>query len=130
MSNVTTVPIEIVDKATGHVSIMHFVTEARDGARVAWRREASDANIAAELVKSGQVLANVTWRRIAMDDIPQNRLFRNCWRSDGGKIAVDMTLARDETLTKMRRRGEVSQKTEADVAVASTPEELKAIRLA
>lgn len=27
MSNVTTVPIEIVDKATGHVSIMHFVTK-------------------------------------------------------------------------------------------------------
>ena len=105
MSNVTTVPIEIVDKATGHVSIMHFVTEERDGTtgKVRWQRAAPDDAIEAELVKSGQALDSVTWRRIDPTDIPVTRDFRNCWRSNGAKIAVDMPLARDEHMANIRR---------------------------
>lgn len=105
MSNVTASVIEIVDKATGHVSVMHFVTEERDGATelVRWSREATAENIERELVRSQKVLADVTWRLIAPRDIPTDRTFRNSWRSDGSKIAVDMPIARIEHMARMRR---------------------------
>lgn len=105
MSNVTTIPVEIVDKTTGHITIMHFVTEERIGEtrEVRWSREPSNENIEAELVKSGQMLDAISWRRITTDDLPKNRLFRDCWRSDGRRIAVDMGLAREAHLADVRR---------------------------
>lgn len=105
MSNVTTVTIEIVDKATEHISIMSFVTEERDEKGFSrWTREASDANIEVELVKSGQDLTKISWRRIDRADIPASRDFRNSWRNNGGKLAVDMPLARADHMAKIRRR--------------------------
>ena len=104
MSNVTTVPIEIVDKASGHVSIMHFVTEERQKGRKLWSREATDKAIAEELTRSGQDLNKIAWRRIASDAFPTNRLFRESWRSDGKKLEVDMGLAQAEHMEEIRRK--------------------------
>jgi len=102
----TTVPISIVDNATGHVSIMHFVTEECDlkTGEVRWQREASIENIEAELVKSGKVLANITWKQIDIADIPQDRTFRNAWRQNGKGVEVDLPAARDLARDKIRLR--------------------------
>lgn len=114
--------IEVVHRATGHVEIHKLLSEVEAGAfspeaavrhgfqlneNGRWHRAMTAENIEAELARSTN-LAGITWRQITTAELPLDyakpkRLFRNCWRSNGGKVAVDMSLARDEHMTRVRR---------------------------
>jgi hypothetical protein len=100
----------------GSVAVLYFCTSGRSptlphGAEWAdaksgrWIREATDANIAAEVMKTfhGDGIAEpVSWRHMP-DDPPQEREFRDSWEDDGTEIRHDMTKARSIFMVWLRR---------------------------
>jgi hypothetical protein len=71
----------------GTLTLMHFVTrqEPSDAGR-GWVREATPANVEAEIAKAG--VQCVRWRFIAPSDVPASREHRNRWRDTGTAIEV------------------------------------------
>lgn len=89
-----------ITRSDGGVTIMAFVTKGfnLDGS-VQFEREASTANINAEIAKAG--LDSIGWRVVLDNDVPSDRTFRNAWRG-GAAITVDMPAAREIWRDKLR----------------------------
>ena len=78
---------------------MRFVTNDHRGIE----REATDANIDAEIAKSAFTSAPVGWRRIVNEtEIPTDRYFRNAWKDAAGRLDVDMPKAREIHRDRLR----------------------------
>jgi hypothetical protein len=96
-----------IARADGTIAVMDFVTVGRgdvlpfgaqwaDRAEGWWMREATPENIEQEIGRSGSYLGQVTGhRKISDADIPADRTFRGAWRDRGGKLEVDMPVARE-----------------------------------
>ena len=86
----------------GRVSIMMFVTkEFSANGETNWTREASEANVNAEIAKAN--ISASSWRIIELSEIPSDRTFRNSWVDDGG-ITHDMTVAKEELKSMLRQK--------------------------
>lgn len=91
--------------ADGSLGLMGFVTTGfTPSGAVHFEREASDANIQAECTKAFSHTGNpvVTWRRIAPEEVPQNRAYRNAWVDTGSAIVHDMVRAREIHRARLR----------------------------
>ena len=73
---------------------------------------------------------------VGLVDLPEavwaNRRFRLCWRHIGGRIAVDVSLARTQRLAEIRldhdQRLEASDKDKARLDDVGTPEQIAAMK--
>lgn len=60
-----------------------------------WEREPTDENIRDNLYNSFLDRPVVSWRRLSLGDIPQDRTYRNAWQDDGFEIVHDMQKAKE-----------------------------------
>jgi hypothetical protein len=67
-----------------------------------WQREATDDAINSELARVPGLTPNEGWVRIAPEDVPQDRTFRNAWTATGSKVSIDMPKARDIHRDRLR----------------------------
>ena len=90
------------------VGIMRFVTcEYNGDDSVRWTREATDANIQAEITKTlpafdADKKPLKGWRVVAEADLPTDRDYRNAWRDKAGKVEHDTPHARKIHLDSLR----------------------------
>lgn len=98
----TIVLIEVVDKKTKQIAVGRFATRFR-GANGIVDRSPTQENIETFLTKAGKLPGEIAWRIMRKDEMPPNRLFRDAWRSDGKRIAVDMAIARDMHRADIRK---------------------------
>lgn len=67
-------------------------------------RAATDEAINYEIAKSAWQHKPVSWRRIAFEDIPQTREYRDAWEDSGREIRHSMVKAREIHRGKLRRQ--------------------------
>ena len=81
-----------ITQPDGNVAIMQFMTLVkRNPEDPGFVREPTPENIEAEITKSR--IAFTSWRIIQDTDIPQDRIHRDAWTDDGGKIVPDAVKA-------------------------------------
>jgi hypothetical protein len=79
------------------VAIMQFVTRQHASRfDIGWMRDATDQNIEAEIARAGLSTPKY-WRRISLDEIPQDRTHRSAWRlsHNGGPVWIDEQKAQE-----------------------------------
>lgn len=59
------------------------------GDAAGYQRASTDEAIAAEIARTELPSPMVSWRRIAPEDLPQDRASRNAWRDDGKAITTN-----------------------------------------
>lgn len=64
--------------------------------------DVTDEYIDGEIARSVFDRSPVSWRRIAFEDVPTTRAFRDAWRDRGGSIVHDMPKARDICRDRLR----------------------------
>lgn len=114
-----------ISRPDGGVSIMQFITaQKRNGADPGWTREASPENINAEIAKAG--IPSTGWRIIDDSEIPQDRSFRDAWKDEGGRLAIDpeKAAAIDEK-RKLAEAVRAAEKAQHDALVESVRASLK-----
>jgi hypothetical protein len=84
--------------ADGSLAVMQFVLDDQRGIK----RDGTDAEIAAEIGKAALESPGVSWRRIAEEDLPTARDFRNAWRDTGAAIDHDIAKARSIHMERIR----------------------------
>lgn len=87
----------------GSVGIMQFVTREymKDGS-TRWVRAATEETVAVEIARSSYDAKPVSFRIMdALEELPEDRYFRNAWRDDGA-ISVDMPKAREIHRDRLR----------------------------
>ena len=105
----------VIDMADGSVAIMSFVTRGLsptlppgaqwiDARAQRWTREASDANVFAELLKTfpAGTVQPLRYALVKDADIPTDRTYRAAWTHDGAGFGHDMTKARALHLNAVR----------------------------
>lgn len=70
-----------ITRCDGSLTLMHFMSHPA--------REATDANVNAEICKAG-ILDARCWRRIDAADLPVSREHRDHWRDNGAEVIVDV----------------------------------------
>jgi hypothetical protein len=83
---------------------MQYVTTEYDSkGATRWTREATDAAIGTEIMRSIFDHAPVSWRRINKNEIPVDREFRDAWVDGGAAIVHNMSKARFLFMTRFRQ---------------------------
>lgn len=97
----------LITAADDTVIVFRFVTcEYSGDDSIRWAREATDANIQAEITKTLPAFDPEKkplkgWRRVKESDLP-DREYRNAWRDRGGKVEEDLPHARQIHLERLR----------------------------
>ncbi len=114
-----------ITQPDGNVAIMQFLTLVkRNEDEPGFVREATPENIEAEIIKSR--LEFTSWRIIDEADIPQDRAYRNAWKDDGGKIAIDpIKAAAIDEKRQLDAAVQAALKAQHDALVASVAAGLK-----
>lgn len=84
-----TIQLVAITRADGALSVMQFITEARNSKRPEegiFYREATDEAIAAEIAKTG--IKAASWRRVDIADLPADRGYRDAWVDDGKAVSI------------------------------------------
>lgn len=77
-----------ITQPDGNVAVMQFLTLIkRNEEDPGYVREPTRENIEAEMTKSG--FGGMTWRIVDPATLPTDRTYRNAWKDEGGKIALD-----------------------------------------
>jgi len=108
-----------VSREDGSVVIMGFLTQGRgsflplgpdpaewiDKDSGWWKREPTDANLFAEITRSQEVggPAAVSYKVVDVNEIPEDRSYRNALSYKNGKFTHDMNKAKDLHKDKLRR---------------------------
>lgn len=101
-----------ITRADGSVAVMTFVIEGRspslpsgavwiEQGSALWFRQPNERNIAAEVQKA--VPDAVSWRKIADNEVPTDRTYRNALVDDGRALNFDIQKAAGLQLDKLRR---------------------------
>jgi hypothetical protein len=102
MTEVTKVQHVALTLEDGSLAIMHFILEQKPyGDDPGWTREATDEAILDEIAKGGLPVKN--WRRVNLEDIPNDRTYRNAWLDTGSEIVHDLEKVKALHLDMLRR---------------------------
>lgn len=115
--DVVLIAITFTDDSVG---VMSFVTCVYDPStdQPRWSRLATAENVDREIARSSfapELRPIKAWHFVDRKDVPDDRTYRNAWKSDGARVVHDMAKAREVHRQRIRRV-RAAKLTELDVA--------------